>query len=92
MNKQKVVDIVERSAWTLVQTTSAAAIVEAFGLPLTDIPIIALGFAVVKSVLATRFGNGTAATLPKSLEPQPIVSLSSALQSVVAVEQPPTTP
>jgi hypothetical protein len=69
MKNTQYLDILERVIWTTVQVVSAAAVVEFFNLdPKWAVPI-AVVLAAVKNILATRFGNGTASTLPASVEP-----------------------
>lgn len=78
--KQKVADIAERAAWTLLQAGIGEAVI---GL-LTDrlpawawlAPLVAALLAVVKGTLAAKFSaNGTASTLPLALDtpPQPTI-------------------
>jgi hypothetical protein len=71
----RVLDIVERSVWTLVQTASAGALVVGWNkldlgpdVSLAYVPVVAFLLSAVKSELATKFGNGTAATLPAAVE------------------------
>lgn len=61
-------DFGERTAWTLLQAGLGTELVALTGLPeVWTIPIIG-ALAAVKAALATRWGNGTSATLPASLE------------------------
>lgn len=75
-SRSRLADIVERALWTLVQTASAAALVTGWNaldigpdLSRAWVPPLAFVLSCVKGELATRFGNGTAATLPAALEP-----------------------
>ena len=75
------VDGLERALWTAAEAAGAVGLVAGWqALPLPDIPAGYLPLAVVvigallaggKSWAATRWGNGTAATLPARLEPTP---------------------
>lgn len=80
--KSQAADVAERTIWTMIQGASGAALVAGYqaleGVP--DIPsswvplaviLVAGLLAFLKSVLAQRMGNGTAATLPTELEPIP---------------------
>lgn len=71
-------DVLERSLWTLVQTATAGGLIAGWNaLDLTGdlsfawTPPLAFILAAIKSELASRYGNGTAATLPAELEPVP---------------------
>lgn len=75
---RRLADVVERALWTLVQTTTAGAMIAAWNaldvtgnLSLAWTPPLAFILSAIKGELATRFGNGTAATLPTDLEPAP---------------------
>jgi hypothetical protein len=78
---RKFADGLERSLWTVAEGAGAVGIVAGYqSLPLADIPagyvalaIIVVGgvLAGIKSAVAQRWGNGTAATLPTELEPIP---------------------
>lgn len=80
MTKAQWLDLLERSAWTFAQTF--VGVILATGLldaGSTDLEAwkaaaIAAAIAGVKAVIATRFGNGTAATLPATVEPVPPVA------------------
>ena len=75
------IDGLERSLWTAAEAAGAIGIVAGYqALPLADIPdgwlplaIIIVGalLAAGKSWAATKWGNGTAAILPATLEPSP---------------------
>lgn len=77
----KFLDGLERSLWTVAEATGAVGIVAGYqSLPLADIPegylplaVIVVGgiLAGIKSAVAQKFGNETAATLPASVEPVP---------------------
>lgn len=61
-------DLGERAAWTLIQAGVGYELVTLLDLP-GSWGVAAAGLlSVVKSVLAARWGNGTAATLPRALE------------------------
>ena len=74
-------DGLERSLWTVAEGAGAVGIYAGYqALPIIDIPdgyralsIILIGgvLAGIKSAVAQRWGNGTAATLPAELEPRP---------------------
>lgn len=78
---RKFADGLERSLWTVAEGAGAAGIVAGFqSLPLPDVPagyvpltviLVAGVLAGIKSAVAQRWGNGTAATLPTELEPIP---------------------
>lgn len=61
-------DLGERSAWTLLQAGVGIELVTLLDLPAWAAIPIAGALAAIKSALATRHGNGTAATLPATLE------------------------
>ena len=69
MKNTQYLDVLERSLWTALQVVGADAIVQFFGWDTKWIVPIAAALAIIKSTLATRFGNGTASTLPASVEP-----------------------
>jgi len=65
-------DIIERGIWTALQVLSAGAVVEFFDLDVAwAVPIAAI-LAFIKGAIAEHFGNGSAATLPASLDPVPV--------------------
>lgn len=64
-------DIAERGVWTALQTLTAAGVVTWLELDAGWIVPVAAALAFVKGAIAERFGNGSAATLPGSLEPVP---------------------
>lgn len=64
-------DLGERAAWTLVQAGVGEEIVQLVSGPQWLVPLLALALSGIKSALAQRFGSGTAATLPASLEAPP---------------------
>lgn len=67
--KQKLFDILERLFWTLVQ--AAIGFLAAVQTDNIYIGLLCAGAASgLKSLLATKFGNGTASTLPSSVEPE----------------------
>ncbi|MCU0297626.1 MAG: hypothetical protein MUF33_03785 [Candidatus Nanopelagicales bacterium] len=77
-------DVLERGVWTALQVVSAAAVVEFFELdPVWTVPIAA-GLAFLKGVIARRYGNGSAATLPMSLDPVPIEDLIDVVDEIEA--------
>lgn len=75
--KRRLADVLERSLWTLVQTATAGGLIVGWN-ELDLGPDLSLAFAAplafvlsaIKSELATKFGAGTAATLPEDLEPE----------------------
>lgn len=83
MTKAQYLDVTERLLWTALQVVSAGAVVELFGLDPKWIVLIAAVMAAVKGLLATKFGNGTASTLPASLEPLPPTVSSDGTAAVV---------
>lgn len=78
-------DGLERSVWTVAEGAGATGIIAGFqSLPVVDIPkgylpvaiiLVAGVLAGIKSAVAQRWGNGTAATLPADLEPVPASDL-----------------
>ena len=63
-------DISERLIWTGVQAALAITTVEALDLPVAWTPLVAALLAFVKCVVASKVGvEGTASTLPASLDP-----------------------
>lgn len=78
---RKFADGLERSLWTVLEGAGATGVVAGYqALPLRDIPdgylplviiLVAGLLAAIKSSIAQKWGNGTAATLPTSLEPIP---------------------
>jgi hypothetical protein len=79
MTKAQWLDLLERSAWTFVQTflgvILAAGLLDSasFDLEAWKAAAIAAVIAGVKAIVAQQFGNGTAATLPAKDEPTPPV-------------------
>jgi hypothetical protein len=75
MFKDKLLDLLERSGWTFVQTFFATLLVtgvldlQNFDLEAWKVALVAAALSAVKSVIAQQFGTGTAATLPESVEP-----------------------
>lgn len=61
-------DLGERSAWTLLQAGVGVELVDLLALPAWAAIPIAGALAAVKAALASRWGAGSAATLPPSLE------------------------
>jgi len=61
-------DIAERAVWTLLQAGTGTAVIAALDLSPAWSAVIAGGLAVVKGMLASQFGTGSAATLPTSVE------------------------
>jgi hypothetical protein len=57
-------DITERAVWTLLQAGVGVSVVVALNIPEPWAVVIAGVLAVAKGELATKFGDGTAATLP----------------------------
>jgi hypothetical protein len=78
---RKFADGLERSLWTVAEAAGATGIIAGYqALPLSDIPkgylplaliLISGILAGIKSSIAQKWGNGTAATLPEELEPRP---------------------
>lgn len=64
-------DILERLLWTALQVVGADAVVQFFDWDTKWIVPIAALLAGIKGLLASKFGNGTASTLPVSVEPLP---------------------
>jgi hypothetical protein len=81
MSLVKFADGFERSIWTVAEAAGAVGIVAGYqGLPLPDVPegyvplviiLVAGLLAAIKSAVAQKWGNGTAATLPEELEAVP---------------------
>jgi hypothetical protein len=75
MLKDKLLDLLERSGWTFVQTFFATLLVtgvldaESFDIEAWKVALIAALLSAIKSVIAQQFGTGTAATLPATVEP-----------------------
>lgn len=61
-------DLGERAVWTLVQAGIGYEVVALLNLPGIWGALAASAVSVIKSALATRWGNGTSATLPTGLE------------------------
>lgn len=61
-------DLGERVAWTLLQAGIGVEAVNLLDVSPAWAAAIAGGLAVIKGMLAVQFGNGTAATLPVSVE------------------------
>lgn len=68
MDSKQWADLGERAVWTLIQSGVALAAVELLNLPEVWAMAVAGLLAGVKGYLASRVGNGTAATLPADLE------------------------
>lgn len=78
--RAQMLDLVERAAWTFVQAFIAAAALILVTTPMTGwsdakdvgysalVAGIAAGLSAIKVLIAQRFGNGTGATLPASVE------------------------
>lgn len=65
---RKWADLGERTAWTLLQAGIGIELVYATGIPeVWTIPIIG-ALTAVKAALASRWGNGSSATLPRQYE------------------------
>lgn len=79
----KLADVIERSVWTALQVVSAVMVVTFFNLDPKWAPVIAVALAILKGLLATKFGNGTASTLPSSIEPLPPATSSDGQAAVV---------
>lgn len=83
VTKTQVWDFIERVAWTAVQAFLGAFVVIFMASPLSSwsdlkdagyaaaIGGMAAVISAVKVFIAQRFGNGTGATLPASVEPAP---------------------
>jgi hypothetical protein len=69
--RSKWADIGERAAWTLLEAGVGVSVVEALDVPQAWAVVIAGVLAAVKGQLATKFGDGTAATLPST---QPVTT------------------
>lgn len=61
-------DLGERAIWTLLQAGVAETAVNLLDLPPVAAVAIMGALSGIKSLLASQFGNGTAATLPSSVE------------------------
>jgi hypothetical protein len=75
MTKAQLLDLLERSVWTFLQTFVAVFVASGV-LDSTNLDgaalkaaAIAAGLAALKAVIAQQFGTGTAATLPARDEP-----------------------
>ena len=64
-------DILERGLWTALQTLTAGGVVAWLDLDAVWIVPIAAALAFIKGAIAENFGNGSAATLPDTLDPVP---------------------
>lgn len=64
-------DLGERAAWTLLQAGIGEEAVHLVSWPQWAVAPIAMGLALIKGALASKFGKGTAATLPAKLEATP---------------------
>jgi hypothetical protein len=73
-------DILERGAWTALQVVTAVGVQQWFDLDETWVPVIAVILAFIKGAAATRFGNGSAATLPSDVEPVPAAVVEEYLE------------
>jgi hypothetical protein len=66
---QKIADILERVLWTLLQAGVGEAVVQSANISQLWVAPVAALLAAVKSAVATAVSkNGTAATLPESLD------------------------
>jgi hypothetical protein len=63
---ERTADVVERTVWTLLQAGVGVSVVAALEIPEPWAVVIAGVLAAVKGQLATKFGDGTAATLPST--------------------------
>lgn len=61
-------DLGERAGWTLLQAGFGLALIDQLNLPAPWAAVAATTLAVVKGLLASRFGTGSAATVPITLE------------------------
>jgi hypothetical protein len=75
-------DVLERGLWTALQVVSAEAVVSFFELDQTYVVPIAAGLAFLKGAIARNFGNGSAATLPTSVDPVPIEDLIDVVDDI----------
>lgn len=81
---KKYADALERVVWTLVEAAGAGGLIAGYqSLPVADIPdgwlpavvlAVTVILAVIKNVIATNTGNGSASTLPTTLEPVPALA------------------
>ena len=75
MTKDKLLDLIERSGWTFIQTFLATLLVSGvldaggFDVEAWKVAGVAALLAAIKAVIAQQFGAGTAATLPVKAEP-----------------------
>ena len=67
MTKAQLIDLLERAAWTLIQALAGFLVAYQTDNVTLGIVTAALG-AIIKGLIAQRFGNGTAATLPMADE------------------------
>jgi hypothetical protein len=71
VNNFGVWDAGERTAWTVAETALALALSRAGDWPPWITVALAGVLAAVKTATALRYGNGTAAFLPRRVEPRP---------------------
>jgi hypothetical protein len=85
MNKDLWFDIAERLFWTLLQ--AAAGFLAAFATDNVYVGLATSGVAaVLKGFIASKFGNGTASSLPGTVEPVPGVLASDDIYNNVIDE------
>lgn len=65
---QRVWDIIERVLWTALQVGLAEALIVAFEMPQRWVLVFTPALALVKTLLASKFGTTSAATLPATLD------------------------
>lgn len=65
---QRVWDIVERVAWTALQVGLAEALIVAFDMPQKWVLVFTPLLSLAKTLLASKFGTTSAATLPATLD------------------------
>lgn len=70
MQRQLLLDLAERSAWTGAQASLALAVTEVASIPVWWAAPVALALASAKAWVAGRLGRkGTASTLPAAVDP-----------------------
>jgi hypothetical protein len=70
MQKQLLLDLIERTGWTGAQAALGLAVTEVADIPVWWAAPVALALASAKSWVAGRLGRkGTASTLPASADP-----------------------
>jgi uncharacterized protein (DUF697 family) len=68
MNKDQLFDLLERAGWTLLQALAGFLVGYKTENIYLGLITAAVG-SILKGIVAQQFGNGTAATLPATVEP-----------------------